>query len=277
MRYLALKLLPKNLISRLMGALADAPLPSPVLLSVIKLYAQIYQIRLDEVKKPLGEMKNFTQFFTRELKEGSRPIPQDPKVVVSPVDGTIAQFGSIENGLLVQAKGIYYSLADLVGPDLAKEFTEGYFVTIYLSPADYHRIHTPVAGKVSRFSYFSGQLWPVNRFGVEKVGGLFAINERLVTPIESQEAGLVGLVKVGATVVGKIKTTYTNLSSNQGLSSALNLPVLPAKAYAKGAELGHFQLGSTVILLFQKGRFVPHEFIPGKKLQMGQLIGHTLP
>lgn len=272
MRYGLLKLLPKNLLSRAFGALADAKLPSPLLLSVLKIYAKAYKVRLDEAKKPLEEMKNFTEFFTRELKEGARPIHPERDAVISPVDGTIAEFGPIKQGLLTQTKGVYYSLADLVGEEMAQEFAEGFFLTIYLSPADYHRIHAPVPGKVSRFAYFSGKLWPVNQFGVSHVAGLFSVNERLVTPLESP-GGLVGVVKVGATVVGKIKTKYTDLASNEGRGTAINLPVFPAMSFDKGDELGLFQLGSTVILLFQKDRFSPLDLKPGKKLRMGQLLG----
>ncbi|MDT8446164.1 MAG: archaetidylserine decarboxylase [bacterium] len=272
MRYQLLKLLPKNLLSRFMGVLADAKLPSPLLLSVLKIYAKTYKIRLDEVKRPLEQMANFTEFFTRELKDGARPIHPERDAVVSPVDGTIAEFGEIKEGLLTQTKGVYYSLSDLVGEEMAAQWAQGYFLTIYLSPADYHRIHSPVPGKVSRFAYFSGQLWPVNKFGVSHVAGLFSVNERLVTPIEST-GGLVGLIKVGATVVGKIKTRYTDLASNEGRGTAINLPVFPAMSFDKGEEIGQFQLGSTVILLFEKGRFTPLDLKPGKQLRMGQLIG----
>jgi len=274
MRYQLIKLLPKSLLSRLAGALADSKLPSPLLRSFLKLYSQFYHVRLDEVAKPLSQMENFTQFFTRELKEGSRQIHPEPNGIVSPVDGKIAEFGPITGGLLTQTKGVYYSLIDLVGEDLAKEFVDGYFLTIYLSPADYHRIHAPVTGTVNRFSYFSGQLWPVNEIGVKHVAGLFAVNERLITPMDSQ-AGLVAVIKVGATVVGKITAAYTDVVSNQGKGNRLNLPVVPSRTFEKGEELGQFQLGSTVILLFQKDRFTPVELSQGQSLQMGQLIGRV--
>jgi len=276
MRYQLIKLLPKSLLSRLAGVLADSKLPSPLLRSFLKLYSQFYKVRLDEVAKPLSQMENFTQFFTRELKDGARKIHPEANGVVSPVDGKIAEFGPIADGLLTQTKGVYYSLVDLVGEAMAKEFESGYFLTIYLSPADYHRIHAPVAGTVSRFSYFSGQLWPVNEIGVRHVAGLFAVNERLVTPMES-DAGLVAVIKVGATVVGKITAAYTDVVSNQGTSTVLNLPISPSRAFEKGEEIGQFQLGSTVILLFQKNRFTPVDLAPGKALQMGQLIGRVNP
>jgi len=273
MRYQLIKLLPKNLLSRMAGVLADTKLPSPLLQSFLKGYIKFYQVRLEEVEHPVDRMKNFTEFFTRSLKEGARPIDPTPKGVVSPVDGKLAQFGPITDGLLTQTKGVFYSLVDLVGESMAAEFLEGYFLTLYLSPADYHRIHAPVAGTVRRFSYFSGQLWPVNNIGIRHVAGLFSVNERLITPLESP-AGLVAVIKVGATVVGKITTAYSGLTSNSGHSTVLNLPIEPPRQFQKGQELAQFQLGSTVILLFQKGRFTPEALEPGQKVRMGQLIGH---
>lgn len=272
MRYLLLRLLPKNLVSRVAGFLADLELPAPVLNSVIQLYCQFYAVKRHEMKTPLGAMKTFNDFFTRELRPEVRPIDQTPGSVVSPVDGTIAEFGKIEQGLLVQTKGVLYSLADLVGEESATLFENGYFITIYLSPADYHRIHVPISGKIRKFSYFSGNLWPVNSFGVKQIGGLFALNERIVTPIEGDQ-GVVGLVKVGATVVGKIKVNYSDLTSNSQKPTQLNLPIIPERSYRKGAEIGLFQLGSTVILLFEKGKFKPVDIEPQMPVKLGQMIG----
>ncbi len=256
-----------------MGKLADIKAPTPLLMGVIQTYAKHYQIDLSEMKTPWAEIACFNDFFTRELKEETRPIDQGKDTLISPVDGTLAEWGPIENHLLVQTKGIYYSLVDLVGAKEAQRFTKGTFLTLYLSPADYHRIHTPFAGQVNRFSYFSGNLWPVNRFGVEEVGGLFALNERIYTPIETAH-GPIGMVKVGATVVGKIRTTYSPVTSNQGQGTTLDLPVEPAVGYEKGQEIGRFQLGSTVILLLPPNGFTPHpDLEKGIKLKMGQALG----
>ena len=273
MNYLFLKLLPKNLFSRFAGYLADLKVPAPMLQSLIQVYSKFYKIQLDEVKQPLSSFRCFTDFFTRELKKEVRLIDDTPNSVVSPVDGTIAEFGDIENGLLVQAKGVYYTLNDLVGKKHGEKFEDGYFITIYLSPADYHRIHTPVAGKVNSFTYFSGNLWPVNRIGGKNVGSLFAINERIVTPIQS-DVGETLLVKVGATVVGKISLDYHELKTNQRHTpTQLNIPVIPAKKYKKGQEIGQFQLGSTVILIFSKNQMEPVELRKNKKIKLGEIIG----
>lgn len=272
MRYLLLSLLPKNLLSRLAGILADLELPTPILSSLIQLYSQIYKVKLHEMKAPIGSMRSFNDFFTRELRPELRPIDPAPGSVVSPVDGKIAEYGTIEQGLLVQAKGILYSLSDLVGEKTAAVFKDGYFLTIYLSPADYHRIHLPISGKIRKFSYFSGNLWPVNSFGVQQIGGLFSLNERIVTPIEGNH-GVVGLIKVGATIVGKIKLDYSSLSSNSKKPTQLDLPVIPSRVYRKGDEIGRFQLGSTVILLFEKNKFKPANFLPESPIKVGQVLG----
>ncbi|NQU63387.1 MAG: phosphatidylserine decarboxylase [SAR324 cluster bacterium] len=272
MRYLLLRLLPKNLLSRLAGFLADIDFPSPILSSFIQLYSQICKVKLHEMKTPVGSMRNFNDFFTRELKPELRPIDATPGSVVSPVDGRIAEFGKIEQGFLVQAKGVLYSLNDLVGEKSATIFQDGYFLTIYLSPADYHRIHLPISGKIRKFSYISGNLWPVNSFGVKQIGGLFSLNERIITPIEG-EHGIVSLVKVGATIVGKIKVNYNDLSSNGNNPTQFDLPVIPVRTYHKGDEIGRFQLGSTVILLFEKGKFKPASFAPQSSVKVGQIIG----
>ncbi|MCP4298272.1 MAG: phosphatidylserine decarboxylase [Proteobacteria bacterium] len=275
MKYILFKLLPKNLLSRIAGYLADKHLSKGLLLSIIHVYANIYKIRLDELKIPVHEMSSFNQFFTRELKKGLRPIDRGAKSLISPVDGTIAEFGKIESGLLVQTKGILYSLYDLVGDREGKLFEGGQYMTIYLSPANYHRIHFPVAGSVKKFSYFSGNLWPVNNFGVNFVGGLFALNERIVTPIECKW-GIVGVVKVGATIVGKIKLNYDSLESNNGQETKLDLPVFPPQVFKKGAELGRFQLGSTVILLFQKNQVLFTNIPREMKVKMGQKLGEFI-
>lgn len=275
MKYLLLKLLPKNLVSRLLGKLADLELPSPFLGSLLQLYCNIYKVDLTEIKgASLKQYKSFNEFFTRSLKSEARPIDQTPDTVVSPVDGKIAECGPVRNGLLLQSKGIYYSLVDLIGAKHAELYTNGYFITLYLSPADYHRIHTPMAGTVKEFSYFSGNLWPVNELGVSSVGGLFALNERVVTLLDT-DCGKVAMVKVGATVVGKIKLDYAALTSNAGHKTQLSLPVFPPKTYEKAAEIGRFQLGSTVILLFEPDRFLPQDQLKGKPIKMGQSLGRS--
>lgn len=273
MKYLLLRLLPKNILSRLLGALADKEVPPGVLKRVIQVYSQFYGVNLAEAKKPIEQMKTFNEFFTRELRPEARPIDATPQSVVSPVDGEISEFGRIQQGMLVQTKGVLYSLTDLVGKTDAVALENGYYLTIYLSPADYHRIHAPVSGKVKHFSYFSGNLWPVNKLGVQNVGALFSLNERIVTPIEG-EHGMMALVKVGALIVGKVSVSYSAFETNTGTTSQVNLPIIPEKSYQKGDEIGKFKLGSTVLLIFEKDRFKPDPAIEkGEKVKVGQRIG----
>jgi phosphatidylserine decarboxylase len=272
MPYLLLRLLPKNLISRLAGVLADLRLPAPLLRSFIRFYSQRYRVDLTEMRKPIEEMKSFNDFFTRELKPDARVIDADPLSVISPVDGQVAEYGPVTGGMLIQTKGVHYSLVDLLGENAAERYAEGFFITLYLSPADYHRIHAPISGQVKRFSYFSGNLWPVNALGVKHVGGLFALNERIVTPLEGTQ-GVVTVVKVGATVVGRITLDYNELRTNKGRRTHIDLPVVPTRHYHKGDEIGQFQLGSTVILLFEKGRFIPRRLQTGQPIRLGEGLG----
>lgn len=276
MRHLLLKILPKNLVSKLAGKLADQELPAPVLQKVIEVYSNIYKIDTADMETPVSSMKTFNEFFTRKLKPGLRPIDQDPGSVVSPVDGTVSEFGKIDCGLLIQTKGVYYSLEDLAGEKTAREFEDGYFVTIYLSPADYHRIHSPVDASINEFSYFSGNLWPVNDFAVKNIGSLFCLNERILTMLDCKENSRVAMVKVGATVVGKIKVNYHSTESNKAHKDYINIPLTEPKTIQKGEELGLFQLGSTVVLLFQKDQFNPDLLEKDRKVKMGEKIGSLL-
>ena len=275
MRFFLLRMLPKSLSSKLLGKLSSTLIHPKLLLKFIKGYCAYYQVDLSVVKKPLEEMKNFDEFFTRELKDGARPIDKNKGSIVSPVDGVISEFGELGPGFLTQTKGVLYSLADLVGSSLALEFLGGFYLTIYLSPSHYHRIHSPIAGKVNEYSCFSGSLWPVNELGIQNVGSLLCQNERILTLLENPK-GKVALIKVGATIVGKISLTYSDLKTNTGYKTKLGVKVKPEKTYEKGEEVATFHIGSTVILLFQKNQISPHQLEKGKQILMGQKIATYL-
>ncbi|HWJ03280.1 MAG TPA: archaetidylserine decarboxylase, partial [Verrucomicrobiae bacterium] len=183
----------------------------------------------------------------------------------------------ITDGALIQAKGICYSVTELLGQDKEKadRFTNGSFVTIYLSPKDYHRIHTPLEGQVLSSTYVPGTLFPVNPFGVRAVKGLFARNERLITYLASK-AGLIALVKVGATIVGSVKVNYGDETTNLPGGKLAMREYSPSPCLGKGEELGRFELGSTVILLFEPGR-VQFNVREGERVLMGQQIGEIKP
>ncbi|HBI04173.1 MAG TPA: phosphatidylserine decarboxylase [Paenibacillaceae bacterium] len=268
---LVLAALPQNQISRLAGKMARSKFSK----KLVKGYASHFKIDVTEAEKNIEEYEHVTDFFTRKLKKGMRKVDSSPRTIVSPVDGTISEFGSIHNDTLIQAKGIDYRVTQLVGNSkMAERFKDGMFITIYLSPSDYHRIHTPLAGKGVSYSYIPGRLFPVNQIGVKNVKGLFARNERLITYLET-EAGLVAMVKVGAFIVGSVKVNYHNeVTTNPSHGIPISREITPVPSYAKGDEIGWFEFGSTVILLFEKDKMnLLPGLVAGQKVRMGEGIG----
>ena len=266
-----LKIVPKNLLSRFVGCLADTRISKPF----IPGFAKRYKISLEEAGKPIEEYPTLNAFFTRHLKPGKRPIAGegDAKAVVSPVDGAVAQCGPIRDGKLVQAKGREYTLEGLLGDkDEAARFQRGWFMTVYLAPTDYHRMHHYADGKVTGYRYLPGYLWPVNLKSVEGVDQLFCVNERLTSYLD--HAGTPSaIVKVGATIVGKIRCTHTPTESNCGEAMKAETYAQPVPV-RKGDELGLFAMGSTVVMLFPRDAFLPEPVCePGQRLKVGQLIG----
>jgi len=265
---------PKSAFSRLMGRFAEIRAPRPLLRAVIRAYVARYGIDLAQFEEPPGGFPTFNAFFTRPLKAGARPIAAEPDRVACPVDGRVITAGAATAGRLIQAKGRDYSLAELLGDDpVWRDYDGGPSLALYLSPRDYHRIHSPVAGRVTRFIYVPGELWTVSPAGVRSVPRLFARNERLITEIETA-FGQVLLVAVGATVVGKIRVVYHAVTS-QG-RAPLSETLSPPYPLEKGQELGRFELGSTVILLFRPGEAVLDDLQPGQEVKLGQGIGTVL-
>jgi phosphatidylserine decarboxylase len=271
----ALRLLPKNAISRLVGGLTRWRAPARLRLAAMRAFAARYGIDLSECPE-LETYRTFGEFFARPLRPGLRPVAAGERVVVSPVDGAVSEVGVAERGRLVQAKGIDYSAAALLGDEaLARRFEGGAYVTIYLSPRDYHRIHFPLGGAVAGWRYVPGRLWPVNPASVRSVPGLFTVNERLATVLATP-AGLCAVVAVGATVVGRVRAYYdpvvpvTNLPGARVASRDYEPPI-PVE---KGGELGAFEMGSTVILLFERGRVsLDARLAPGARVRVGEAIG----
>lgn len=265
-----IELLPQNTISRGVGVFGR----SSISRRIIKPYSKIYRINLDEMNQPLDSYPNFTAFFTRTLKAEARQVAPNPYTLASPVDGKVAEYGDIKEGTLIQAKGIDYRVEQLLGctKEEAEKFDGGTFLTIYLSPSDYHRIHMPLAGEVTKATYIPGRLFPVNRIGVEHVPGLFTKNERLVTYIDTK-AGQVALVKVGAFIVGSVQVPYGNHTTNVKYGKYYTTSVSNA-FYEKGEEVGLFEFGSTVVLLFEKDRVKLAKTLQnGTKLKYGEAIG----
>jgi phosphatidylserine decarboxylase len=223
----------------------------------------------------LGSYKSFNDFFTRELREGIRPLATAD--FVSPVDGAISQFGAIDDHHMIQAKGHRFTTTDLVGGDttLAAEFRHGSFANLYLSPKDYHRLHMPCDGKLIRMIHVPGALFSVNPVTARGVPNLFARNERVVCVFRSPEHGLFVMVLVGATIVGSMATAW------HGVVNARRLNKVAEWSYdgqdislRKGEEMGRFLLGSTVVMLFRPGTITFNPaWAPERPVRLGEAMG----
>lgn len=269
-------IIPQHFLSFLAGRLADATCPK-LKNFLISQFVKNYSINMSEylVKNPL-EYASFNDFFIRQLDMQFRPIAADEQAIVSPVDGTIAQIGRIKNNLLLQAKEYYFDLENLLGGDktLADTFHDGKFATLYLAPHNYHRIHMPINGKLSKTIFVPGKLFSVNRMTSELVPNLFSRNERLVCIFDT-DVGKMAVILVGALIVGSIQTVWMQQpikSSTVQVDTFSNGPMLK-----KGEELGYFKLGSTVITLFgdhQIDWLISNQ--SGNLIQVGQQMGTKL-
>ena len=272
--YRYLRYVPKNHLSRTVGRLVHARLPRPIARKLVHWFARQYQIDIDSAGKPLHEYPSIGHFFIRELREGLRPIESD---FVSPVDGTLRNFGVVQNGRLEQIKGKSYTLARFLGDENASRYENGTFFNLYLSPQDYHHIHSPVGGQIVRSVHIPGKLWPVNDWSLANVDELFSINERVVTYIDCP-LGRVAVVMIGATNVGKISVVYDSFISNaSNVSTTVSRNYDPAIDIQVGERLGTFHMGSSVVVLLEPGR-VDLERVrltPGKKVQYGAAVLHS--
>ena len=266
-------LIPKQIITLLAGRIARAR-GGVLTTRLIAWFVRRYRVNMLEAANPdMASYATFNEFFTRALKVGARPLAAAD--LVCPVDGAISQFGRIEGQQIFQAKGHQYTSTALVGGDagLAAKFDNGHFVTLYLSPRDYHRIHMPCAGRLARMIYVPGDLFSVNPATARGVPGLFARNERVVCVFEGERGPFV-LVLVGATIVGSMATTW---------HGAVNAP-RPGRMgewrydnetilLRQGEEMGRFLLGSTVVMLFPQDplQFNP-AWQPGGAIRLGEVM-----
>jgi phosphatidylserine decarboxylase len=293
-------LLPKNRLTAFAGRVASKE-GGRTPRSTIRWFVRKYAVDMSEAVEPdVSRYNSFNDFFTRALKPSARPLAD--AALISPVDGSISQFGKIEHDQILQAKGHRYSTTALVGGDqqLAQHFHDGSFATLYLSPRDYHRIHMPCGGRLLRMIHVPGDLFSVNPMTARGVPGLFARNERTVcvferlreghassTQVDEPKSGdeareLFAVVLVGATIVGSMATVWHGVINAQRRSSRLQSvrewfygdgtdsePIV----LKKGAEMGRFMLGSTVVLLFQNGplAFNP-DWEPGKAIRFGEAM-----
>jgi phosphatidylserine decarboxylase len=270
-----LRRLPQAALSRSLGSLADVRLPRAMRSTVIGGFARAVGIDVTEAEKPVTEYASLNAFFVRRLRVGVRSWPDDRDIVASPVDGIVGQLGTIHDGRLIQAKGRDYAAGDLLGSaDEAARYSGGSFVTIYLSPRHYHRIHAPCGGAIPLADYVPGALLPVNMPAVMHVPDLFPRNERVVCYIDSP-VGRVAVVAVGAYNVGRISTSFDTAWAGPGGSVANRKgaarerrPYDPPIAVAQGDEIMAFHLGSTIVLLLEPGpRLLDIE--PGTGVDLG--------
>lgn len=270
--------LPQGLLSRLVGGVADVPLPRPLRRPVLGAFARAVGIDVGEAARPLDAYRSVNDFFVRRLRDGARSFPDDPRVLASPVDGVVGAVGTIERGRALQAKGRRYAVEDLLRDDaLAAAVEGGLFLTIYLSPRHYHRIHTPLPARVTAARHVPGRLFPVNAPAVEWVDDLFVVNERLIVHLDSG-LGPVAVVAVGAYNVGRISAAFDPAWAGDAGTSVTNRgspppatrdydPSLPLSA---GDELMAFHLGSTVVLLTAPGPALRPGVTPGLEVRAGQ-------
>ncbi|TAK31230.1 MAG: phosphatidylserine decarboxylase [Myxococcaceae bacterium] len=246
-----LHLLPRGRITRALGRFTEARIPRPVLRPVLDLYSRAYDVALDEAVVPEGGFRSFNEFFTRQLRPGIHTVDPDPATVVSPADGRLDDSGPVSADRRFTVKGQSYDAATLLDdPAAARAYEGGHYFIVYLSPRDYHRVHSPVAGRVREVRHIPGDLFPVNEMGVRTVPGLFARNERVVVHVDT-ELGPAAVVFVGAFVVGKITLTIEAPPRPElgGRSAVRAFEGDARPTLEKGDELGAFQLGSTVVVL----------------------------
>lgn len=243
---------------------------------LIRVFARHFRVDLGEALSPdPAAYVHFNAFFTRELRPGARPIAGPEETVVSPADGVLSQLGTVSDGRIFQAKGHEYSLLELLGgdPERAAPFHGGSFATIYLSPRDYHRVHMPLAGHLREMVHVPGRLFSVNPVTTRSVPRLFARNERVLCLFDGP-AGPMAVILVGAIFVGGIETVWADeITPRRGPPPTVHYDA-DAVHLDRGAELGRFNMGSTVILLFPPGRVAwDAQLGPGSRLRMGERLG----
>jgi len=266
-------LMPKRLLTTLAGHGANLR-GGALTHAVIRKFVAKYGVNMAEAANPdIESYATFNEFFTRPLREGARPMADAP--FICPVDAAISQYGPIEHDQVFQAKGHSYSTRALVGGDqqLAHQFDHGHFATLYLAPKDYHRIHMPCEGRLTRMIYIPGDLFSVNPHTARHVPSLFARNERVVCVFETAYGPFVNVL-VGATIVGSVATVWHGVVNPPRTRSIREWRygddniVLP-----KGAEMGRFLLGSTIVMLFPKNVVSFHpDWAPSRPVRLGEAM-----
>lgn len=270
---------PKVALSHFAGFMASLQNPS-LKNFLIRDFIKRFHVNMTEaVKENPEDYASFNDFFIRHLKASARPLAQAD--IVSPVDGTISEMGSIVEGQILQAKGHYYSVESLLAcsKEEASEFTQGHFATFYLSPKDYHRIHMPLNARLKSMTYVPGRLFSVQPATARLVPELFARNERLVILFDT-DAGVMAMVLIGAVIVGSMATSWHGEQLRSKSIQHFDYSGKNAKEalLLQGDEMGYFKLGSTVVLLFadhQKVKWLD-VWQAGSSIQYGQALGSII-
>ncbi len=254
------------------GRLMHVKLPKPIAQWTIRAFGNYYQINFEEAEKSIDQYDSIGDFFVRRLKPGLRPIGEGP--LVHPADSVIAQIGEIEEGKCIQAKGKTYTVTELVGDAaLGEKYKNGLFVTYYLCPTDYHRVHCPLDGEVKKVRHIPGHLWPVNKWSTDNISNLFAVNERVVFELDSRVGACV-MVMVGATNVGQIRLDFDpEIITNSGQDTVVEKAYNPPVKMDRGNEIGAFYMGSTVVMIYSKSIRLQRgdwETFIGRQVKMGE-------
>lgn len=271
-------ILPHRLLSKIINWLMRVENKS-VKNFIINKISKSYNVNMQEAASSnLDDYKHFNAFFTRELKAGVRPIDQDSKSIISPVDGAISQCGAIEQSRIFQAKGFDFTVEELLACDdeTANYYKNGQFATIYLSPKDYHRMHAPLDCEVSKTVHVPGRLFSVAKWTAESVPRLFARNERLVCYLETQY-GQIAYVLVGAIMVSSMETVFNGLVTPPYAKQVTEVELKGNTKLSKGDEVGRFNMGSTVILLFPPGfAELNKDLVENTVVKLGEKIATVL-
>ncbi|MEM6484805.1 MAG: archaetidylserine decarboxylase [Pseudomonadota bacterium] len=267
--------LPQHLMSRVLGRLAAARKPRGLITWCVRAFAKRYGVDFSEAEEPFPEAyESFNQFFTRPLKQGVRPLCDSG--IACPADGVVSEFGRIDNGRLMQAKGRTYTLSDLLAgdEDSSTLFAAGEFCTVYLSPRDYHRVHMPLDGELSSCCYVPGDLFSVNQATASSVENLFARNERHISCFETPR-GPMAVILVGAMIVAGIETVWQGQVAPppRRITRWNHKEPEPKVQLNRGQEMGRFLLGSTVILLFPEGAV---SWVDGCKVGAAVRVGQQI-
>jgi phosphatidylserine decarboxylase len=243
-----LRVVPRVRLSHAVGRLCDANVPAPLSRLAASLYCRAYRVNLEEAEGVAGAYASFDEFFTRRLRSGVRPIDNAP--IVSPADGRLEQLGPVTAGGRITVKNTAYRVGELIGDDQeARRYEGGSFGVVYLSPRDYHRVHSPVRGRLVLVRSLPGDLFPVNRIGERHIPNLFVRNQRVALVIDTPDVGRVTVVMVGAIIVGRITVTVLGgADTRPGV-----YPIEPSVALEPGDEIGVFHLGSTAVLFAEPG------------------------